>query len=65
LGPLLARLNGSQLAAHDAVLAAMRNVPGLTGRFNRVVVNVNGVNVTVNGNVVNGVAEIGTFFIPP
>lgn len=40
------------------------NLNKITGTFKDVVVNVNGVDVTVRGAVINGQVKIGTAFIP-
>jgi len=36
----------------------------ITGTFKDIIVNVNGVDVTVRGTVINGQVKIGTAFIP-
>ena len=36
----------------------------ITGNFKDIIVNVNGVDVTVRGTVINGQVKIGTAFIP-
>ena len=64
LDPLI-NIFGSESQAYSAIVEATTNVINelhLTGIF-EVVVNVGGQNVTVRGNVVNGVAQIGTAFI--
>jgi len=65
LGPLVQKL-GSQEATFSAVQnaaqAAVRN-QSLSGVF-QTTVNVAGQNVVVRGNVIDGVARIGTFFVP-
>jgi hypothetical protein len=52
---------GSQEAAYDALEAAAQQQVKGAGLFEQGV-NVDGVNVTVRGNVINGVVEIGTAF---
>jgi hypothetical protein len=67
LGPLLSKYGGSQQAAYQAVhnaLTAAVQKQGITGLIRDLVVEVDGLKVTVRGNVVNGVPRIGTFFIP-
>ena len=65
LGPLLDKF-GSQEATFDAVQNATQGMvksAGLSGIF-ETTVNVAGQNVVVRGNMMEGVARIGTFFIP-
>jgi hypothetical protein len=65
LGSLLNQFGGNQQAAYEAVQNAAQAAvqqQGITGVF-EIVVNVGGVNVTVRGNIINGVCRIGTFFV--
>ena len=65
LGPLVQKL-GSQEATFTAVQSAAQAAvrsQGLSGVF-QTTVNVSGQNVVVRGNVIDGVARIGTCFIP-
>jgi hypothetical protein len=65
LGPLVQKL-GSQEAAFTAVQSAAQSAvrsQRLSGVF-QTTVNVAGQNVVVRGNVIDGVARIGTFFVP-
>jgi len=65
LGQLLNQFGGNQQAAYQAVQNAAQAAvqqQGIAGVF-EIVVNVGGVNVTVRGNVINGVVHIGTFFV--
>jgi hypothetical protein len=66
LGPLLNQFGGNQQAAFEAVQNAAQAAiqqQGITGKY-KIVVNVAGLDVTVKGTVMNGVARIGTFYIP-
>ncbi|HEY2410270.1 MAG TPA: hypothetical protein VGI10_29900 [Polyangiaceae bacterium] len=65
LGPLLEKF-GSQEATFNAVQKATQTAVksgGLSGIF-KTTVEVAGQNVVVKGNVINGVARIGSFWIP-
>lgn len=65
LGPLAQKF-GSQQAAFTAVESAIQAKvakEGLTGVF-RTSVSVGGQSVEVQGKVIDGVARIGTFYIP-
>jgi hypothetical protein len=65
LGPLVQEI-GSQEATVSAVEAAAQVAvasQGLAGIF-ETTVNIAGQNVVVRGNVMEGVARVGTFFIP-
>ncbi len=65
LGPLVQRFGTQEAtfrAVESATQAAVRS-QGLTGVF-ETTVNVAGQNVVVRGNVMEGVARVGTFFIP-
>ncbi len=65
LGGLLRKFNGNERKAFNAIYnATFKQVrkKGITGAF-ETVVKVNGQNVTVRGNVVNGIVRIGTSFI--
>jgi hypothetical protein len=65
LGPLVEKF-GSQEATFNAVQSATQTAVksgGITGVF-ETTVNVAGQNVVVRGNVIEGTARIGTFFIP-
>lgn len=59
--------NGDQTAAYNAILRATEEyvkINNIVGRFQNIVVNVNGFDITVRGNVVDGIVKIGTAFIP-
>jgi len=59
---------GSEQAAYDAIQQAIQAATtrqGLTGIYRHVTVDVGGFAVTVSGNVVDGIARIGTAFIKP
>jgi RHS repeat-associated protein len=64
LGPLLEEFGGSQQAAFNAVQsAAQAAAGGLKGVF-EIVVSVGGKLVTVRGRIIDGIARIGSFWIP-
>ncbi|MCG3134837.1 MAG: hypothetical protein HMLKMBBP_02241 [Planctomycetes bacterium] len=65
LGPLLDRFGSKEAAAEALKSAAQMLVDkqGITGVFERVV-RVGGIDVTVRGKVIDGVARIGTAFVP-
>ncbi len=63
----LKMFNGDQTAAYNALLRATEEyvkINNIVGRFQDIVVNVNGFNITVRGNVIDGIVKIGTAFIP-
>lgn len=63
----LKMFNGDQTAAYNAILRATEEyvkINNIVGRFQNIVVNVNGFDITVRGNVVDGIVKIGTAFIP-
>jgi hypothetical protein len=65
LGPLVEKF-GSQEATFNAVQGATQSAAQaqkLTGLF-KTTVEVGGQNVVVKGNVINGIARIGSFWIP-
>lgn len=67
LGGLLKKYGGDQTKAFNALESATQkyvNTNNVTGNFKDIVVNVNGVNVTVRGTVIDGQVKIGTAFIP-
>ena len=58
---------GDQTKAFNALESATQkyvNTNNVAGNFKDIVVNVNGVNVTVRGTVIDGQVKIGTAFIP-
>ncbi len=69
LGPFLASYGGNQSAAYGAVLSAGQayvataGISGIINASNQITVSVNGYNITIRGNVINGTLHIGTFFI--
>lgn len=66
LDPLLDSFAGNQEIAYRALFQATDNYVksnGITGVFKDAVVNVNGFNITVRGNVIDGVTKIGTAFM--
>jgi hypothetical protein len=67
LAPLLSKFNGNQVKAFKALEISTQefvSANNISGQFKDILVNVDGVGVTVRGNVINGQARIGTFFIP-
>ena len=59
------QFGGNQEAAFQAVQDAAQvaaQQQGIAGVFDNLVVNIGGVDITVRGNVINGVVNIGTFF---
>ncbi len=65
LGPLVSQFGNEQTAfqAVEQAAVAEANRLGLSGVFEIALANVGGFNVTVRGNIVNGILRIGTFFI--
>jgi RHS repeat-associated protein len=66
MGALTKTFGGSQTQAARALEVATQNyvnTNGIQGIFDKIVVNVNGVDITVSGTVLNGQARIGTAFI--
>jgi len=67
LDTLLSKFGEDKVKAYNALEKATQqyvNSNKITGTFKDVVVNVNGVDVTVRGAVINGQVKIGTAFIP-
>jgi hypothetical protein len=67
LGNFLKKFGGDQEKAYKALEGVTQkyvNINNITGNFKDIVVNVNGIDITVRGTVINGVAKIGTAFIP-
>ncbi len=62
LGPLVAKF-GSQLAAYSAILNAAQAQITATGNFVGVTIQVGGMNIGVNGTVIDGVVKISTAYI--
>jgi hypothetical protein len=65
LGPLLSNFGGDQNAAFAAIQQAMQaaaDAQGIQGVFQGVAVQVGNQTVTVSGNVINGVVNIGTAY---
>ena len=60
---------GNQAAAYGAVLSTGQSyvtaacISGVINAYNQITVSVNGFNITIRGNVINGRLHIGTFFI--
>lgn len=69
LAPFLNSYGGKQAAAYGAVLSAGQSyvtaacISGVINAYNQITVSVNGFNITIRGNVINGRLHIGTFFI--
>lgn len=69
LAPFLNSYGGNQAAAYGAVLSAGQSyvtaacISGVINAYNQITVSVNGFNITIRGNVINGRLHIGTFFI--
>ncbi|MFT9078673.1 hypothetical protein [Ethanoligenens sp.] len=67
LDSLLGKYSGNETKAFNALETATQKYVGannITGNFKDITVNVNGINVTVRGTVINGQVKIGTAFIP-
>ena len=67
LDTLLSKFGRDQVKAYNALKKATQQYASsnkITGTFKDIVVNVNGVDVTVRGTVINGQVKIGTAFIP-
>lgn len=69
LAPFLNSYGGNQTAAYGAVLSAGQSyvtaacMSGVINAYNQITVSVNGFNITIRGNVINGRLHIETFFI--
>lgn len=67
LAPFLNSYGGNQAAAYGAVLSAgqsyvtVARISGEINAYNQITVSVNGFNITIRGNVINGCLHIGTF----
>ena len=67
LDTFLSKFGGDQVKAYNALEKVTQqyvNSNKITGTFKDIIVNVNGVDVTVRGTVINGQVKIGTAFIP-
>ena len=66
--PFLNSYGGNQAAAYGAVLSAgqsyvtVARISGVINAYNQITVSVNGFNITIRGNVINGCLHIGTFY---
>lgn len=69
LAPFLNSYGGNQAAAYGAALSAGQSyvtaacISGVINAYNQITVSVNGFNITIRRNVINGRLHIGTFFI--
>jgi len=63
LGPLVQKFGGPA-AAYEAIQKAAQEQVSVVGAFKAVWVQVGGMNIQVNGTVINGVVKISTAYVP-